>query len=157
MSGPNGPVFFDGPMSLAPGSDVDIPAIRQKIVDLISGQFPELRPYARAEPAAAIQPPAVMSYPIDRISYDETFDGGSTIVMPVRIYLRQSEDATDQDTLDGYIAPRGTKSVAQFMAGHSTLDGTVEDCRVVAAQNYGLWPIANVPFLGVEFVFEIKV
>ena len=150
-----GPVFSDG---IGAGDDVDIKAIRAKIVDLICARFPELQPYARAEPAKKIQTPAAMAYPIDRVTYDETFDEGATIVMPVRLYLTQEPSAVDQDALDDYITPRGPKSVPQYMhRNHPTLDDLVMDARIREARNYGLWPVAQVSFLGIEFMYEIRV
>ena len=65
-------------------------------------------------------------------------------------------DAQDsQETLDGYLASSGASSVKAKVESDVTLGGVAQSTRVVEADNYGVYTINNIDYLGVEFTVEV--
>ena len=65
-------------------------------------------------------------------------------------------DAQDsQETLDGYLASAGSSSIKAQIESDITLGGVAQSVREVEADNYGVYTINNIDYLGVEFLVEV--
>jgi len=65
-------------------------------------------------------------------------------------------DAQDsQETLDSYLASSGSSSIKAQVESDQTLGGSAQSCRVVEADNYGVYTVNNIDYLGVEFGVEV--
>jgi hypothetical protein len=126
----------------------EIDALMDGVISTITAAVPELHGYAHVVPTVVM--PAVMAYPPDDITYNETFDDGATVLFVVRLYVSQRQDGTDQQQLNAYLSRTGDKSVVDAIREHPTLQNAAADARVVGAANYGNWPIGPTTYLGVE-------
>lgn len=105
-------------------------------------------------PAKPELPAGVVGIP-ESVTYNLTFGGGATWILPIRVYVSNADPRSAQEALDLYIAPTGTKSIKAAIEGDISLGGAVDTCRVTQARNYGVFPIADIDHLGCEFVVEI--
>tara|TARA_R100000458_G_C8095122_1_gene124172 strand:+ start:99 stop:266 length:168 start_codon:yes stop_codon:yes gene_type:complete len=53
------------------------------------------------------------------------------------------------------LAPTGSSSIKQAVESDTSLGGACDSVRVVEADNYGVYNINNINYLGVEFEVEI--
>lgn len=103
-----------------------------------------------------LNPPAAVVGGPERIEFDSTFArGADRYLIPIRLFASRADARAGQDLLDGYLAASGPTSVKAAIEGDGTLGGVAHTTRVTEARNYGKYTVADVEFLGVEFLVEI--
>jgi hypothetical protein len=120
-------------------------------VQAVKAGVPELTAYDKI--VTPITVPAVIAIPPDRIDYDETMDGGATMMFTLRLLVSRTQDGADQEALNAYMSRKGTRSVKAALEADPRLGGTVSDVFVNEAGNYGNWPVGGQTYLG----FELRV
>lgn len=98
-------------------------------------------------PAAAVA--------VERIEYDLTFDGGFTGTFRVRLYASKADDRSGQEKLDAYLDDQGALSVKAAIEANRDLDGaagTGGTCRVTAVENYGVYEVGGVEYVGADLL-----
>ena len=104
----------------------------------------------------SIEPPTAVVGVVDNIEYDSTMArGADTYNIPVFLYVSRIDAEDSQDTLDAYLASTGASSVKAQVESDITLGGQAQSVRVVEADNYGVYTINNIDYLGVEFMIEL--
>ena len=104
----------------------------------------------------SIEPPTAIVGTMDRIEYDSTMARGSdTYVIRVFLYVSRVDAQDSQETLDSFVAPSGATSVKAKVEADRTLGGACDSVRVVEANNYGVYTINSIDYLGVEFTIEV--
>tara|TARA_R100000734_G_scaffold18120_1_gene14764 strand:- start:332 stop:739 length:408 start_codon:yes stop_codon:yes gene_type:complete len=104
----------------------------------------------------SIEPPTAVVGVVDNIEYDSTMArGADTYNIPVFLYVSRIDAEDSQDTLDAYLASTGASSVKAQVESDITLGGQAQSVRVVEADNYGVYTINNIDYLGVEFMIEV--
>lgn len=104
----------------------------------------------------SIEPPTAVVGVVDNIEYDSTMArGADTYNIPVFLYVSRVDAEDSQDTLDAYLASTGASSVKAQVESDITLGGQAQSVRVVEADNYGVYTINNIDYLGVEFMIEV--
>ena len=104
----------------------------------------------------SIEPPTAVVGVVDNIEYDSTMArGADTYNIPVFLYVSRVDAQDAQDTLDAYLASSGASSVKAKVESDITLGGVAQSVRVVEADNYGVYTINNIDYLGVEFMIEV--
>lgn len=100
-------------------------------------------------------PAAIVGVP-ESIEFDTTYGrGADRYTIPVRVYASLASERAGQDKLDGYLAASGSGSVKAAIEGDPTLGGAAHTTRVTQARGYGVYEIAGVSYLGVEFICEV--
>ena len=93
---------------------------------------------------------------VDNIEYDSTMArGADTYSIPVFLYVSRVDAQDSQDTLDAFLASTGSSSVKAQVESDITLGGEAQSVRVVEADNYGVYTINNIDYLGCEFTIEV--
>ena len=101
----------------------------------------------------SIEPPTAVVGVVDSIEYDTAMArGADTYTIPVFLYVSRVDA---QDTLDGFLASSGSSSVKTQIESDVTLGGVANSARVVEADNYGVYSINNIDYLGCEFTVEV--
>ena len=104
----------------------------------------------------SIEPPTAVVGVVDNIEYDTSMArGADTYSIPVFLYVSRVDAQDAQDTLDGFLASSGSSSVKTQIESDVTLGGVANSARVVEADNYGVYTINNIDYLGVEFMIEV--
>ena len=104
----------------------------------------------------SIEPPTAVVGVVDNIEYDTSMArGADTYSIPVFLYVRRVDEQEAQDTLDGFLASSGSSSVKTQIESDVTLGGVANSARVVEADNYGVYSINNIDYLGCEFTVEV--
>ena len=104
----------------------------------------------------SIEPPTAVVGVVDNIEYDTSMArGADTYTIPVFLYVSRVDAQDAQDTLDAFLASTGSSSVKTQIESDSTLSGVANSVRVVEADNYGVYTINNIDYLGVEFMIEV--
>ena len=104
----------------------------------------------------SIEPPTAVVGVVDNIEYDSTMArGADTYNIPVFLYVSRIDAEDSQDTLDAYLASTGASSVKAQVESDITLGGQAQSVRVVEADNYGVYTINNIDYLGCEFTIEV--
>ena len=104
----------------------------------------------------SIEPPTAVVGVVENIVYDSTMARGSdTYTIPIFLYVSRVDAKDSQETLDAYLAPTGSSSIKQAVESDTSLGGACDSVRVVEADNYGVYNINNINYLGVEFEVEI--
>ena len=104
----------------------------------------------------SIEPPTAVVGVVENIVYDSTMARGSdTYTIPIFLYVSRVDAQDSQETLDAYLAPTGSSSIKQAVESDTSLGGVCDSVRVVEADNYGVYNINNINYLGVEFEVEI--
>lgn len=104
----------------------------------------------------SIEPPTAVVGVVENIVYDSTMARGSdTYTIPIFLYVSRVDAQDSQETLDAYLAPTGSSSIKQAVESDTSLGGACDSVRVVEADNYGVYNINNINYLGVEFEVEI--
>ena len=104
----------------------------------------------------SIEPPTAVVGVGENIVYDSTMARGSdTYTIPILLYVSRVDAQDSQETLDAYLAPTGSSSIKQAVESDTSLGGACDSVRVVEADNYGVYNINNINYLGVEFEVEI--
>ena len=101
----------------------------------------------------SIEPPTAVVGVVDNIEYDTAMArGADTYSIPVFLYVSRVDA---QDTLDAFLASSGSSSVKTQIESDVTLGGVANSARVVEADNYGVYTINNIDYLGCEFTVEV--
>ncbi len=104
----------------------------------------------------SIEPPTAVVGVVDTVDYDLTdARGADRYTIPVFLYVSRVDAQDSQETLDGYLASSGASSVKAKVESDVTLGGVAQSTRVVEADNYGVYTINNIDYLGVEFTVEV--
>ena len=104
----------------------------------------------------SIEPPTAVVGVVDTLEYDSTMArGADTYNIPVFLYVSRIDAQDSQDTLDAFLASSGSSSVKAQVESDITLGGQAQSVRVVEADNYGVYTINNIDYLGVEFMIEV--
>ena len=104
----------------------------------------------------SIEPPTAVVGVVDTLEYDSTMArGADTYNIPVFLYVSRIDAQDSQDTLDAFLASSGSSSVKAQVESDMTLGGQAQSVRVVEADNYGVYTINNIDYLGVEFMIEV--
>jgi hypothetical protein len=104
----------------------------------------------------SIEPPTAVVGVVDSIEYDTAMArGADTYIIPVFLYVSRVDAQDAQDTLDGFLASSGSSSVKTQIESDVTLGGVANSARVVEADNYGVYSINNIDYLGCEFTVEV--
>ena len=104
----------------------------------------------------SIEPPTAVVGVVDNIEYDTSMSrGADTYSIPVFLYVSRVDAQDAQDTLDGFLASSGSSSVKTQIESDVTLGGVANSARVVEADNYGVYSINNIDYLGCEFTVEV--
>lgn len=107
---------------------------------------------ANRSPIDAINPPTAIVGEVT-VDYDLSFGRGvDSLEIRVRLYVSRADAEDGVVTLDGYMSGSGPSSVKATVEGDRTLAGTVDDCRVKRAENFGVYDVAGTAYLGVEFI-----
>ena len=104
----------------------------------------------------SIEPPTAVVGVVDTLEYDSTMArGADTYNIPVFLYVSRIDAQDSQDTLDAFLASSGSSSVKAQVESDITLGGQAQSVRVAEADNYGVYTINNIDYLGVEFMIEV--
>ena len=104
----------------------------------------------------SIEPPTAVVGVVDNIEYDTSMSrGADTYSIPVFLYVSRVDAKDAQDTLDAFLASSGSSSVKTQIESDVTLGGVANSARVVEADNYGVYTINNIDYLGCEFTVEV--
>jgi hypothetical protein len=112
----------------------------------------------------AVNPPLAFVAPATDgyfANYNQSFDGLIVWQFIIRLYVSRWDGARAQDMLDPYIDATGTKSIKAAIEAQPHLPLTTggaavaSDATVRAARGYGVYPVGNVDYAGVEFVVEV--
>jgi len=104
----------------------------------------------------SIEPPTAIVGVVDSIDYDSTMArGADTYTIPIFLYVSRVDAEDSQDTLDSYLASSGSSSVKAQVESDLTLGGSAQSVRVIEADNYGVYNVNNIDYLGVEFTVEV--
>lgn len=104
----------------------------------------------------SIEPPTAIVGVVESIDYDSTMARGSdTYNIPILLYVSRVDAQDSQETLDGYLASTGANSVKAQVESDLTLSGSAQSVRVVEADNYGVYTVNDIDYLGVEFGVEV--
>ena len=104
----------------------------------------------------SIEPPTAVVGVVATLEYDSTMArGADTYNIPVFLYVSRIDAQDSQDTLDAFLASSGSSSVKAQVESDITLGGQAQSVRVVEADNYGVYTINNIDYLGVEFMIEV--
>ena len=104
----------------------------------------------------SIEPPTAVVGVMSSLEYDSTMArGADTYNIPVFLYVSRIDAQDSQDTLDAFLASSGSSSVKAQVESDITLGGQAQSVRVVEADNYGVYTINNIDYLGVEFMIEV--
>ena len=104
----------------------------------------------------SIEPPTAVVGVVDNIEYDTSMSrGADTYSIPVFLYVSRVDAQDAQDTLDGFLASSGSSSVKTQIESDVTLGGVANSARVIEADNYGVYTINNIDYLGCEFTVEV--
>ena len=104
----------------------------------------------------SIEPRTAVVGVVDNIEYDTSMArGADTYSIPVFLYVSRVDAQDAQDTLDGFLASSGSSSVKTQIESDVTLGGVANSARVVEADNYGVYTINNIDYLGCEFTVEV--
>ena len=104
----------------------------------------------------SVEPPTAIIGVVESIEYDTTIArGADTYNIPIFLYASRVDAQDSQETLDSYLASSGSSSIKAQVESDQTLGGYAQSCRVVEADNYGVYTVNNIDYLGVEFGVEV--
>ena len=104
----------------------------------------------------SIEPPTAVVGVVDSIDYDSTMARGSdTYRIPIYLYVSRVDAQDSQETLDAYLNSSGSSSIKAQVESDGTLGGVADSVRVVEADNYGVYTVNDIDYLGVEFLVEV--
>ena len=129
-------------------------SLKNNITDLQASAYLLSSP---TPPAAEVIPG--MDHPHRPLTqYDQAFQRGlDRRWLTVRVYVGIPTDIGAQKQLDAMLASAGVGSVKAAVEEDPTLDGTVENVRVVEVSGYRMYPFPNssAPLLGAEWLVEV--
>ena len=104
-----------------------------------------------------VDPPLAFVAPAkgEVVSYLDTFDGGATWNLVIRLYVSRWDAPRAQDALDPYLATSGPLSIKAAVEADVSLGGVASSVTVMGASGYGVYTVGNVDYVGVEFLVRI--
>lgn len=104
-----------------------------------------------------INPPIAIIVPQtgSLIRYATTFDGETDYTIRAIIVVSESDSASGQDLLDGYLSPTGPNSVYAAVQADPTLGGQVSYCAVIEATGYGMMNINALDYMACSLTLNI--
>lgn len=106
-------------------------------------------------PDSLMVPCAVIGLP-STVEYDYAFRSPVVrTVIPVRVYACDVQEDQAQNKLDAFVSADGVESVRAAVDLDPTLGSVAHSSRVVSAQGYGVYEVAGVQYLGIEFNVEV--
>jgi len=104
----------------------------------------------------SIEPPTAVVGVMSSLEYDSTMARGSdTYSIPIYLYVSRVDAQDAQETLDAYLNSSGSSSIKAQVESDGTLGGVADSVRVVEADNYGVYTVNDIDYLGVEFMVEV--
>lgn len=106
----------------------------------------------------SIMPPTAIIGPPDKIPflhYSDTFDGGVTYLLAIRVYVSRADAPLAQLALDPYVAPTGAQSLDATIDDDPSLGGVVEYSNLVQVQGYGQYIIGDIAYIGAEWLVKV--
>ena len=103
-----------------------------------------------------IEPPTAVVGVVENIEYDTTIQrGADKYEIPVFVYVSRVDAQDSQETLDSYLASSGSESIKAQVESDVTLGGSANSCRVIEANEVGMYTVNSIDYLGVEFTVEV--
>ena len=103
-----------------------------------------------------IEPPTAVVGVVENIEYDTTIQrGADKYEIPVFVYVSRLDAQDSQETLDSYLASSGSESIKAQVESDVTLGGSANSCRVIEANEVGVYTVNSIDYLGVEFTVEV--
>lgn len=103
-----------------------------------------------------IEPPTAVVGVVENIEYDTTIQrGADKYEIPVFVYVSRVDAQDSQETLDSYLASSGSESIKAQVESDVTLGGSANSCRVIEANEVGVYTVNSIDYLGVEFTVEV--
>lgn len=103
----------------------------------------------------ALEPPAVF-LSLTSITYDDDFDGDSTVLFDLVLCVTGVDAPRGQELLEQYLNNTGSKSIIAAIHGDSDLAGAAHSVRVVAADQLDrTYNVAGSDYIGARFVLEV--
>tara|TARA_R100000654_G_scaffold43561_3_gene69772 strand:+ start:1530 stop:1937 length:408 start_codon:yes stop_codon:yes gene_type:complete len=103
-----------------------------------------------------IEPPTAVVGVVENIEYDTTIQrGADKYEIPVFVYVSRVDAQDSQETLDLYLASSGSESIKAQVESDVTLGGSANSCRVIEANEVGVYTVNSIDYLGVEFTVEV--
>ena len=100
-------------------------------------------------------PAAIVGMPT-RVSYDFSFRSAVTrFTFPVRVIVGRTTERESQDRLDDLASADGASSLRAAIDAGPTLGGVAHTTRVVQAQDFGVYEVAGVSYIGMELEVEV--
>lgn len=106
-------------------------------------------------PPDLVNPPQLVIWGPDSITYGETFDSGHRLTFTVRALVGRAVESSAQAKLDAAMADTGTASVYATIEADNTLGGAVMSAQIVSAQNPGAVVVNDVTYLAVDFTVDV--
>ena len=101
-----------------------------------------------------VNPPMAVIGPGEPLRRPAAFGGTvSEWNVLVRLFVARTAERAGQDKLDSYVDASGTNSIEAAVAAEKTLGGAVDYMQFVEVRRYGEFRVADVGYLGCEFVF----
>jgi len=89
---------------------------------------------------------------LDNIQYDQAMAQGLTLAnFTVQIIVARASARSAQNRLDGFVANSGASSVKSALELNRTLDGLIQDLRVVSVPNIGSITMSDQIYLAADF------
>lgn len=131
---------------------MNLDAIRDGIVtrlNTISG----LRTHPRVPDA--LEPPAAF-LSLNSISYDDTFEGGSTVVFDLVVCVAGWDGPRGQEKVDEYVNTTGSKSIRAAIVADPDIAGAAESVRVTGVSDMDRnITVAGSDYVGARFTVEV--
>lgn len=102
-----------------------------------------------------INPPQLIVWGPDPVTYSETWDEGHRLTFDVRLLVDRATDRVSQASLDAYLADSGTSSVYAAVEADNRLGGAVSSAQVVSAQNRGSVQYNDATYLAMDFTVDV--
>jgi hypothetical protein len=109
----------------------------------------QVRGFDKATPPAAF-------VALNTITFDTTFGRGhDELVFVVRAIVSRADDRAAQDRLDAYLDGSGSSSLKAALETDKTLGGLVDTLHVSGVDNYGVYEVAGIAYVGAEFAVTV--
>lgn len=128
-----------------------------QIADIRAGLAKNLSSIAGLRVAATLpespNPPiALVSLDSSPITYDRAMQRGmDEYRFTITVIVGRADERTAQNTLDLYCSGSGAKSIKQAVELERTLNGKVDDLRVIDCRSYGSLTINETLYMAAEF------
>lgn len=72
--------------------------------------------------------------------------------IPIRILATRASERAGQEKLDAYLAASGSESIHAAIEGDTTLGGACDFCHAVRVENYGMFTVGDVQYIGADVI-----